>query len=678
MTNSIPAPISKCLQKLQRRMLAVRLLRGLGLLLLASCLIIALSFCLDYFLQPPVVVRVLHASFAVLGALYLLNLWLIRPLRYHPTASQLAAIIEQHFDLDDRLSSSVELSAQQTVQAGSFLESLIEETVADCVDLEPQKIFKVSAPLYQFTCAILGCATLALCANYFPDHNGIFWQRMLGKDIAWPAKTKLVFVVENVDTNKNLVSFSSPNHLVLHTTDPGNLSVQVRAIGNLPQRVLLHGLQRAKNMVPLGGGDYIYNLPPLKDSVSFTLTGADHQINSSSLTIIIGDAPRLNDWAVTVSPPPYTMLGVEQSSLNEIQVVAGSTIEFSFTTSDQASSVKASLSNKQTLELTGMYNGEVLADNSDDLTIKLESQDGFVSYYPQQLSWQVYSDLAPQIEVVYPQRNFHAVIGGLLPLALRLSDDFALSHLTLSNTGGDELHSASIDGVFKNRFFALDVPSKDAQLTVTVLDNQQPNPNEANLFSANYYVQTADDAEKYLSAEIQILRRRLDSLHDKLDLFAKIDEPASNFEVQRLVDSLDTALDQSEWLLAERIFGKIDGNPAVLVEGLQTLLSTNTESGDIVNFFASQNANSLQGRSNNLWQLSNAILIARQYPATDLLQELDAQGDLRPHFVVLRDEIDVILETVVSWEDYQSAVNLLRQLLDRQRGLYLRTQEAVL
>jgi hypothetical protein len=71
-------------------------------------------------------------------------------------------------------------------------------------------------------------------------------------------------------------------------------------------------------------------------------------------------------------------------------------------------------------------------------------------------------------------------------------------------------------------------------------------------------------------------------------------------------------------------------------------------------------------------------MIARDYPAADLLKAFEDGNDLELPFSQLRDEIDGILESIVSWEDYQSAVNLLRQLLDRQRGLYLRTQEAVL
>jgi hypothetical protein len=181
-----------------------------------------------------------------------------------------------------------------------------------------------------------------------------------------------------------------------------------------------------------------------------------------------------------------------------------------------------------------------------------------------------------------------------------------------------------------------------------------------------------------LLQEVQSLRRRLDNLRDQLDVFAQVEEKVSSFEVRRIVDSIEAALEQSEWLLCERLFSKIDANPTELLTVLRSLLGSNFENGAVVNVFAQQNAGVLAGRSHNLWQLANALLIARDYPARDLVTAFENKEDLRQPFSRLREEIDVILETIVSWEDYQSAVNLLRQLLDRQRGLYLRTQEAVL
>ena len=78
-----------------------------------------------------------------------------------------------------------------------------------------------------------------------------------------------------------------------------------------------------------------------------------------------------------------------------------------------------------------LYSGSIIATESNELTITIKNQDGFTSYYPNQLSWQYYTDLAPQIEVIYPQRNFYAVDGGVLPLSIQLSDDFSLSELQL-------------------------------------------------------------------------------------------------------------------------------------------------------------------------------------------------------------------------------------------------------
>ena len=46
----------------------------------------------------------------------------------------------------------------------------------------------------------------------------------------------------------------------------------------------------------------------------------------------------------------------------------------------------------------------------------------------------------------------------------------------------------------------------------------------------------------------------------------------------------------------------------------------------------------------------------------------------------IRKELEIqaraMLEILVAWEDFRSAVNLLRNLLDRQRTVHLRTRDA--
>jgi hypothetical protein len=669
-------------------MLVVRVFKGTGLLLLSFCAIVALSFCLDYFLRPPFVVRVLHASFAALLSLYLFKHWLVTLLHHRPTAVQLATIIEKSHRFDDRLSSSVELCAQHDMSKGSFLESLVDQAVNDCKQLQPQHIFPLSSPLINISCALLSCSALALCAHYFPQHNSIFWQRMTGSDITWPAQTKLIFVVDNLSSKNNFLTSTSPKHLVLHTSDPGSLSLQARAIGELPSRVVLHGLAQSHGMTPLGGGDFKYDLPPLSSTTTFSLSGGDHQQASSSLEVIIGDAPMLSNWAVTVTAPPYTLLPPEESSSQELRVIEGSLIEFSFAVDGNGVEVKVVDAGGNTLLMVHeeLYSGSIIATQSNELTITIKNQDGFTSYYPNQLSWQYYTDLAPQIEVIYPQRNFYAVDGGVLPLSIQLSDDFSLSELQLLDQDQQLLTKEMIDALRAKRFLSLEATlsgeetssSSSQHFNLSVSDNRSPIANQSALQTANYYVQSAEEAEAHLLQEVQSLRRRLDNLRDQLDVFAQVEEKVSSFEVRRVVDSIEAALEQSEWLLCERVFSKIDANPAELLAALCTLLGSNFENGAVVNVFAQQNAGVLTGRSHNLWQLANALLIARDYPARDLVTAFENKEDLRQPFSRLREEIDVILETIVSWEDYQSAVNLLRQLLDRQRGLYLRTQEAVL
>ena len=136
----------------------------------------------------------------------------------------------------------------------------------------------------------------------------------------------------------------------------------------------------------------------------------------------------LSNWAVTVTAPPYTLLPPEDSSSQELRVIEGSLIEFSFAVDGNDVEVNVVDANNNTLLMVHdvLYSGSIIATESNELTITIKNQDGFTSYYPNQLSWQYYTDLAPQIEVIYPQRTFYAVDGADLPPSIQLSDDFSL------------------------------------------------------------------------------------------------------------------------------------------------------------------------------------------------------------------------------------------------------------
>jgi hypothetical protein len=659
-------------------MLIERALRGLGLFILAICGIVAISVAFDFILRPPVSVRLAHTSVATLATFVLFYKFVIRPLRHRSSPSQLAAIIEENYDLDDRLLTAVEISKQQSATSGSFLESVVNQAIADCNKLRPQKIFSLSTPIYIFTSALFCISFLSAITFYFPIHSSVFAKRMLGNEISWPSQTKLVFVLENLDNGKNIVSSPSPNHLVLHTSDPGSITIQARTLGKLPESVVLHGLNEAKSMIPIGGGDFSLQLPPLTRNTTLSLSGGDHHTDASSLQILIGDSPTLNNWQVKVVSPAYTKLPDEDSTEQELQVMRGSEISFSFDTSAELSEISATINDGETIELSDKNSASFIAKSSGNLSIRLKNSDGFASYYPQQLSWQVRDDLAPQIDLLYPQRNLNVVSNGILPLAVNVSDDFQIALLQLNDAEQNTLITKPLASLEHRHFFALEVPKQSGSIQIVAIDNQQPHANQSQLQSSTFNLIDASEAEQLLTEEAQALRRRLSNLREKLDLFAQLEKSVSAFEIKRMIDSLETALDQCEWLLTERVFSKLDDNPEEMVLSLQELLVIPIASGDVVDHFASTNASRLNGRSQNLWQLANALLVTLKYPAEDLSQAFKNGSPLKPHFEALRDEVDVILESIISWEDYQSAVNLLRQLLDRQRGLYLRTQESVL
>ncbi|MGB0685257.1 MAG: hypothetical protein ACPGQD_03585, partial [Planctomycetota bacterium] len=81
-------------------------------------------------------------------------------------------------------------------------------------------------------------------------------------------------------------------------------------------------------------------------------------------------------------------------------------------------------------------------------------------------------------------------------------------------------------------------------------------------------------------------------------------------------------------------------------------------------------------RTSMLLDLGRALSLARSGPGETLLQAVQDQAPVMPPATELTEQLDSILKILLSWEDFNSAINLLRSLLERQRGLYLRTREA--
>ena len=144
--------------------------------------------------------------------------------------------------------------------------------------------------------------------------------------------------------------------------------------------------------------------------------------------------------------------------------------------------------------------------------------------------------------------------------------------------------------------------------------------------------------------------------------------------VDREIEGLTLELEQA---LLERIFAGLDrGSGAVEPIAMDLVQGGAPGAGATLQALGAPGVPPLLDRAALLLDLARKLDSAGEGPAMRLREATLAMEDPVPAAEELKTALEAVLEDLLAWEDFQSAVDLLRGLLDRQRNLYLRTQEA--
>jgi hypothetical protein len=209
------------------------------------------------------------------------------------------------------------------------------------------------------------------------------------------------------------------------------------------------------------------------------------------------------------------------------------------------------------------------------------------------------------------------------------------------------------------------------------MDQAQPEGHTAESNSPWIEIVPAGVEEQRLAERIVRLRERLEGMRDRTATFAEPGTTPSPRNIRRLLKELDAGLGSAEYYLLERVYSGLDRQTATLWPTAEAQLTKGMpKPGVLTEALLSADLPAPLDRSAMLLDLSRAMLQARTGPGALLLEAANENRPTQAAASELRTQLDGILEILLSWEDFNSAVNLLRSLLDRQRGLYLRTQEA--
>jgi hypothetical protein len=698
MTSSkLPTGISALLRSFEQRLLWLLLVFGVGQILLTAGSILILLYGLDRLFQPPAWFRLVLLALALfyLVRASLRSLW--RPLSQRPEQHDLAALLERHHPgLRDLLATAVERDVIHPNESPQ-----LKQAVAERAELAVAKVdLRTAAPSgtarrSAFRGSALSVALLAM-ALLAPTEAGIFFQRLVGKDVAWPQQTQLLMLAPYSASSGESLDLTQldSNHYELHVSRGTTVNLRVRAEGEVPEQVFAMGSLGKRAMQPMGGGEFVLRLPSVDVDSSWSFIGGDDEDGSPFLDLRPGNPPAITDWQVTVNAPEYTGLAQQVSQSNEFRVPQNSRMTLDFAADLPVAKAwmrRLDGTREELVAADGSWSYPFTAETSGEFAFELEGTDGFLNRHAGMLRWTAEPDHAPRINFLFPDRRWTTVSEAKVPLLFAASDDYGLNRIELSLSDQGEPWTPEFKRGARdwNHFELITAPLPSAEgfgadyrmrVEATAHDFAEPFAQAGDGTSPWIQVLSAASFEQNLAEQMVRVRERVADQMTRLQPLLADQAPGSqeaSAAARRIDRELDGLLRDLEYALLERIYSGLDRSSGGLQAALNQVVELGPPApGATIDALSAPGVPPVLDRAGLLMQLAKTARSTKQGPSQALRAATAAGSEYGPAAADLQDGLQTMLDALLAWEDYQSAVNLLRGLLDRQRGLYLRTLEA--
>ncbi|HBF22768.1 MAG TPA: hypothetical protein DDW23_03020 [Planctomycetes bacterium] len=675
-------PISYSLNRLKWRIRAVLAAFGCGRLLTLGSVGVATIYTTERLLAPPYLVRWLIS--VAIGLIVLRVGWkqLILPLASPLTPNQLALWWErEHPELRGRLSCLIELQTNPRFASVDFLHEIKNQIQ----EILPTLNRAQAIPSGKAQRSLAGGILLTICliglGLAFPHEKNAFLRQLSGEEVAWPGSTELVLLpiwIEGEDAPRIPEELAPGEHRLRIPIDT-RMNLRVRAQGRQPQLVQLHNEGSAKPMHNLGGGEFSFSTNPLSENTLFTFKGGDDKDGKPNLQIILGETPPLENWTVQLTPPAYTRLEGSTSTMHEFRIPLGTqiTANFTFPTEPKAVTINTEKGEITPTLKNGRWSFSFNATENSRARIAVTAIDGFVDSEAASLRWWVEPDKAPRVSIQLPATRWTTVPGGKIPLLLDVEDDYGLAGITLLPSPiGPGVDLPNNQKIFR----ALPVPPSNAEetppppfhLEIHARD-QALSPGLTSALSPRIEIVGTTAMEERLARKMAQTREELEAA---LSLVAR--PPESGHGPKRVRRKMERILEALEETLLERVFSGLDpGTEFWQQEFSQAfLLSGALPRGSLAALLMGKRGAPLLERAGLLADITRAGHQTVEGPARYWEEATQNNLDTKPIRQELEIQIRSMLEILTAWEDFQSAVNLLRNLLDRQRAIHFRTREA--
>ncbi len=248
-------------------------------------------------------------------------------------------------------------------------------------------------------------------------------------------------------------------HLINYTTEyaqpfkfrfvvePGNYSavkgeeikIAIKTTEDSPERINLHiktdvdAEFAGYPLLPDSSGVFSYRIKSISRSTEYYASA--ERIKSKIYKIEVTDPPFLTKLDLTVIPPVYTKLSTEfRSDDGNITALPGSSVKLKIVSSKPLSyaelkftSGKKIILNHLSYIATGSFN--IL--NDDSYVVNIKDKEGNVNKDPITYFIKTIADESPSIEMISPNEDTKLNNNPILPLVVRIKDDYGFSLLLL-------------------------------------------------------------------------------------------------------------------------------------------------------------------------------------------------------------------------------------------------------
>jgi hypothetical protein len=439
--------IRTSLAALRRRIRRYVWIEGLAAAVAWVGLAFWLSLLLDWFFEPPPLVRAgLLAVIGIVLAAVLVRM-IFRRLMVPLSDANMAMLIERRFPgLQESLLTAVELSGREFADEpwlGALLDRTSELAAAGLQEVELARIFN-PRPLRRGLCLALVLISSGVAfAAIQPQAVGTWWRRVVCfSDEIWPRRTRLA--IEGFDHGRIKVARGSDVDIVVRADThmpvvPQVVQVRYRIEGGMAGRASMNRLGNANPAVE-PYQEYSYTFRNVLAPIALDVFGGDD--SRRDLRIQVVDSPALVKMTLDCRFPAYTRFPPRQMPVSgAMQLPEGTQVTILARANKDLASVQIESaleeqpSPPQIIELPKSGDRRefqhTVAPLDKDLTLlfTLLDDDGIRSREPVRLSLAAIVDEPPRLAVQLLGIGAAVTPKARLPVAGRVTDDYGLARL---------------------------------------------------------------------------------------------------------------------------------------------------------------------------------------------------------------------------------------------------------